>query len=219
MAKNNKIIDHDHVLKVTTTQARPVYLRRSTLISSTNKLTNTSLKLSRSKTLAKNLFLGVPLVVNKWLPENKSSDLTASLGYFGKVIEILVNDDMPVMVNIDQYLGHIGDFEINIKNISKKEIWYNAEFTGSGSIFLHIPSGYDMKNIGSTDMFLDKNYVSAIWGQYEICGEDLDLKSWIKSGETDSVIISGPCTLIIAKTLKEPKSGSGLFGSLIDIFS
>ena len=93
-----------------------------------------------------------------------------------------------------------------------------TEFSGDGGVFLHIPVGYEKTSLAGNRLLMDYNYVSAIWGNFEIDGEELDIKSWIKSGETDSVAISGKCDLVLCKALNASKSNAGLLGSILKIF-
>lgn len=216
---SKKITSHGRTLNVDVSDKQPIYLRRSTLIKSTHHLTSRPQSFGQHWFSPRNFFLGAPLSVNRWMCEEKSAALTAGLGYYGEVIEIPVSPNAPVFVNVSQYLGHMGELDKHTQKIAKKEFWFMAKFSGSGRVFLHVPVGYEQLPIENNNVILDHKYASAIWGSFVIRGQELDIKSWAKSGETDNVVITGQCNLIISKALSSSQANSSILGTLLNLFT
>jgi len=214
-----KIIAHGHVLKLTISEPEPVYLKRSTLISSSRPIISKPQKFGTKWSAAKSFFLGAPLSVNHWTCKGSTAEIKAGLGYFGEVIEVPVKPDEPVFINTDYYLGHRGALGTDTQKIAKKEFWFMTKMSGTGSVILHVPVGCEGLRLADDVFVLDHRYAAAIWGDFDITGQELDVKSWAKSGETDNVIMSGQCELILSKAKSSSQSSSGIIGSLLNIFT
>lgn len=216
------VTDHGPLLRVDLAAGEPLYLRRGTLIASSERMDVRTRKDFKGVKGGLKSVMGGTLVVNAWTCSVPAT-VTAALGFYGRSLGIRVAPGLSILSSPKLYLGHRGDVQRRIRKGAKKEFWFVSEVSGDGTLYLHVPSGYTVVPLTGSDTVLDYERIAALVGEFEITGEALDLKSWMKSGETNSLLVTGEGYAVLShsslESIEGESGGGGFVGSIVEIFT